>query len=200
MTDTLWQSFANANRASLEANAVISAFQSAIDEGALGQVRPSDDEWSQDGWSDDEDWVASYSIESIRIREFRPGGVARGTLAMAVSFFRPEDLAGESWPGARLAKLYVGVAPTNAAWNVDSLVVDGGGRSDVAAPLGKFLWMRPESKQAAWFFCVKLAAIDSRETLEREVLRPLARLLASPPSDAAFEGCEATLQTPGIAS
>lgn len=195
MTDTLWQSFANANRAALEAEAVIAAFQQAIEEGELGPIRPSDEEWGQDGWTDEEDWVASYSIESIRIREHRVGGAARGTLAIAVSFFRAEDLAGDRWPGARLAKLYVGVAPTNTAWSVDTLFIDGGGQSDVAAPAGKYLWARPDAKRGAWFFCVALSAIDSRAALSREVLTPLARLLAGDPPDSAFDDATATLPT-----
>jgi len=101
-------------------------------EGALGGVRGSDDEWDYDSWSDDEDSVASYFIQSIKIRDSGVRGSARGMLSVAISFFRPEDRAGEGWSGGRRAKIYVGVAPTIKAWDKDSLLLDGSGCSDIA--------------------------------------------------------------------
>lgn len=129
MTDTLWQSFSNALTAVAEAEAVQAAIETAVLEGGLGNVRGSDDEWDYQYWWDEEENVASYWIQSIRIRNAGVRGNARGMLSIAIGFFRPEDRAGDHWSGGRRAKLYIGVAPTNKAWDKASLLVDGSGRS-----------------------------------------------------------------------
>lgn len=197
MTDTLWQSFANANTAAREVEAVHAAIEQAVLDGALGAVRASDDEWSYDSWSDDDDWVASYSIQSVRIRDVgargAARGMARGTLSIAISLYRPEDRAGTGWTGRRRAKIYAGVAPTQKAWDMDSMLLDGSGRSDAADARSTYLWAKLDAPQA-WFFCVALEAIDSREALGREVMAPLAALLAGADEEAAFEGCSATFR------
>jgi len=183
--DTLWQSFANASTSAGEAEAVQAAIETAVFEGALGNVRASDEKWAYDYWWDDYEWVRSYWIQSIRIRDAAARGSARGMLSVAISFFRPEDRAGDGWIGGRRAKLYVGVAPTIKAWDATSLLVDGSGRSDLAEVRDRYRWSRIDTP-TAWFFCVALDAIDSRETLTREVLQPLAALLRGEDEEAAF--------------
>lgn len=194
MTDTLWQSFANTISAASEAGAVQSAIEQAVLDGALVGVRASDDEWSYEAWADEEDWIASYSIQSIRIRDSGARGIARGTLSIAISFYRPEDRAGEGWPGGRRAKLYIGVAPTIKSWDMDTLLLDGSGQSEIAETGTSLRWWRT-GMPAAWFFCVALDLIDSREAIMREVIRPLAALLAGADDTIAFEGCTATFRT-----
>lgn len=199
MTDPLWQSFANTVVAAGEAEAVQSAIEQLVTEGALGGVRASDNDWSYESWADEEDWIASYSIQSIRIRDAGPRGSARGTLSIALSFYRPEDRAGEGWPGGRRAKLYVGVAPTIKAWDEDTMLLDGSGRSETSEARSTHRWWRTDS-QSAWFFCVALEAIDSREAILREVMRPLAALLAGADEAIAFAAATAVIPTtPSIA-
>lgn len=195
MTDTLWQSFANANTAAGEASAIQSAIEQAVQEGALGGVRASDAEWNYESWSDEDEWTFSYSIQSIRVREAGVRGAARGTLSIAISFYRAEDRAGEGWPGGRRAKVYVGMAPTIKAWDDDTLLLDGSGKSDVAEARTSHRWWRTDAP-SAWFFCAALDAIDSREALMREILRPLAALLAGSEDDEAFAACAAVFRTP----
>lgn len=195
MTDTLWQSFANAFTAAAEAGAIQAALEQAVSEGALGSVRASDDEWNYESWSDEEEWVATYTVQSMRIRDAGARGSARGTLSIAISFYRPEDRAGEGWPGGPRAKLYAGVAPTAKAWDEDTMILDGSGRSDIAEGRTGRRWWRVDAP-TAWFFCVALEAIDSREALVREVMGPLAALLAGSDEDAAFKKCTATFPTP----
>lgn len=197
MTDTLWESFANANTSSREADAVQSAIEQAVLEGGLGTVRQSEDEWTYDNWSDEADWILSYSIQSVKIRDAGVRGSARGTLSIANSFYRDEDRAGEGWPGGLRAKVYVGVAPTMKAWDKDTLLVDGSGRSEVAEGRTSHRWWRVDAP-SAWFFCLALDVIDSREALVREVMRPLAALLAGAEDGAAFRDCAATFQPPEV--
>jgi hypothetical protein len=194
VTDILWQSFANAHAAGVEIEALRSAFDGAVVGGELGTIRPADTKWAYDSWSDEGEWAFTYGIQSIRIRESGRGGLAKGTLSMAHSFYRPEDRIGGSWAGARCSKLYAGVAPTAKPWDVDSLLVDGSGRSEVAQPLSAYRWHRPETP-GAWFFCVRLERIDGRDTLVREVLTPLARLLAGAGDDEAFADSRCLLLT-----
>ena len=194
MTDALWQSFANAVGAAGEAAAVQSAIEQALTDGAAAGLRPGDDEWSYVNWSDEEDWILSYCVQSIRIRNAGAKGSARGTLSIALSFYRPEDRSGDGWQGARRAKVYVGVGPTIKPWDDDTLLLDGSGASEIAEARG-VRWWRTDA-QAAWFFCVALEAIDNREALVREVMRPLGALLAGAEEAAAFEGCTATLPPP----
>lgn len=195
MTDTLWQSFSNALTAVAEAEAVQAAIETAVLEGGLGNVRGSDDEWDYQYWWDEDENVASYWIQSIRIRNAGVRGNARGMLSIAISFFRPEDRAGDHWSGGRRAKLYIGVAPTNKAWDKASLLVDGSGRSDIAEACGQYRWYRTDAP-SAWFFCVALNAIDSREALMREVMRPLALLLSGDDDETAFSASTGILKTP----
>lgn len=195
MMDTLWQSFSNALTAVAEAEAVQAAIETAVLEGGLGNVRGSDDEWDYDYWCDEEENVASYWIQSIRIRNAGVRGNARGMLSIAISFFRPEDRAGDHWSGGRRAKLYIGVAPTNKAWDTASLLVDGSGRSDIAEARDQYRWYRSDAP-SAWFFCVALNAIDSREALMREVMRPLALLLSGDDDETAFSDSTGILKTP----
>lgn len=197
MTDNLWQSFANANAAIVEMEAIRSAIEAAVAEGALASVRPSDDRWQYDAWCDDGEWVYSYALQSIRIKEVGPRGPARGTLSIGISFFRPEDNAAGSWIGGRRAKLYVGVAPTARQWDIDSMVVDASGRSEKAEASSPFLWRRTDAREA-WFFCVELGKITGRDVLFREVIRPLGSLLAGGGEEEAFAGCEGTLRTDAV--
>lgn len=195
MTDTLWQSFANCDSAGEEADALQSAIETAVAECALGQVRQSDDEWTYSYGPDGDVWLSSYTVQSIRIRDVGLPVRARGTLSIAISFYRAEDRAGDDWAGARRAKLYVGVAPTLKAWDTDSLLVDGSGRSDVAAPISAYRWARLGAPEA-WFFCVALDAIDSRDALNRDVLGPLRSLLAGEDENTAFAGCRSLIAPP----
>lgn len=196
MTDMLWQSFANCHSASEEAEALQEAIETAVAECALGQVRQSDDEWTYSyGPDEGEGWLTSYSVQSIRIREVGLPARARGTLSIGISFYRPEDRAGDDWPGGRRAKLYVGVAPTPKAWDADSLLVDGSGRSEIVAPVSSYRWGRPSSSDA-WFFCLALDAIDSREALTRDVMGPLRTLLAGGDEQTAFAECRSLIAPP----
>jgi hypothetical protein len=195
MTDTLWQSFANTITAAGEAGAVQSAIEQALTDGAAAGVRASDDEWNYENWSDEEEWILSYSIQSIRIRRAAVPGTALGTLSIALSFYRPEDRAGEGWTGGRRAKIYVGVAPKIKAWDQDTLLLDGSGASEMAQARGGRRWWRNDTP-SAWFFCVAMDAVDSREALVRELMRPLGALLTGADEEVAFEGCTATLMPP----
>lgn len=199
MTDNLWQSFANANAAIVEMEAIRSAIEAAVAEGALTSVRPSDDAWQYDAWCDEDEWIYSYALQSIRIKEVGPRGPARGTLSIALSFFRPEDNAAGDWIGGRRAKLYVGVAPTTRQWDIDGLVVDASGRSETAEASSPYRWRRTDAPDA-WFFCVELDRITGRDALFREVIRPLGSLLAGGSEDEAFAGCEGTLRTDAVTS
>lgn len=194
MTDTLWQSFANANAAAREVEALHAAIEQAVAEGELGGIRASEDDWTYESWSDEDDWIASYAIQSIKIRDAGARGAARGTLSIAISLYRSEGRAGEGWPGGQRAKIYVGVALTAKAWDEDSLLLDGSGRAEVAEPRSRYRWFRTDNAQA-WFFCVALEAIDSRDTLINEVIRPVAILLAGTEEETAFAASKAIFET-----
>lgn len=195
MTDTLWQSFANCNSASLEAEALDAAIVQAVAEGGLGAIRAGDDKWDYDSWCDEAEWITSYTIQSMGLREVGVVGRARRTLSIAVSFYRAEDRHGDDWVGGRRAKIYVGVAPSFKAWEADSLLVDGSGRSPGATPISPFRWARHGNAQA-WFFCVALDAIDSREALGIEVFGPLRALLGGADEKTAFAGCKSIIGPP----
>jgi len=192
MTDTLWQSFANASAAVGEAEALQSAIEQALADGAAVGLRADETDWTYESWSDEEDWIASYMIQSIKVRDVGVKGAARGMLSFALSFYRPEDRSGEGWPGGHRAKLYVGLAPSRTRWDEDTMVLDGSGASAVTEVRGGCRWWR-RNVPAAWFFCVALDAIDSREALVREVMRPLGALVSGAEEAAAFDGCTATL-------
>lgn len=193
--DSLWQSFANSDAASLEAQAIEAAIEQAVAEGGLGGIRAREKEWSYDYHYDEEERICGYGIQSAELRETGVTGRARRTLSIAISFYRPEDRAGDDWPGGQRAKVYVGVAPTSKAWDSDSLLVDGCGRSDVAVPISPYRWARPGTPQA-WFFCVALDAIEGRAALTSEVLEPLRILLGGGKEQTAFAGCRALLAPP----
>lgn len=191
-TDAIWQSFANAYAAAGEADALHAALYSAMNTDGLKNFWV-DENWTGDSWWGDGEWLITYFISSSTIREKTARGAVRGTLSVAISFYRAEDRSGEGWTGARRAKVYVGLAPKAKAWSMDTLLLNGDGQSDVARPITEYRWAR-EGEPGAWFFCLALDALNSRESLHRELLAPLSALLAGVGDDAAFDGCSAVLR------
>ncbi len=198
MTDTLWQSFANAFTTVGEISSLQAACEQAVSEGYLKNFKAGDDGWNYEEWWEDQGYFSGYFIQNVKIRELGERGPTKRMLSIAFSLFRPEDRTGDGWIGDRRAKVYVGVAPVSAAWDEDTLVLDGSGQSEQAVARTPFRWWL-EGAVPAWFFCVELEAIDSREALNREIIRPLGALLAGEAEEVAFEGCTATLAPRAVA-
>lgn len=191
MTDTLWQSFANAFTTVAEIASLQSACEQAVSDGVLRNFKGSDDGWDYDAWWEEQEYFSGYFIQTIKIRETGERGPTKRVLSIAFSLFRPEDRTGDGWSGGRRAKVYVGIAPSSSAWDEDTLILDGSGQSEHAEARTSHRWWL-EGAAPAWFFCVALEAIDSREALYREIMRPLSALLSGADDQAAFEDCLAT--------
>jgi hypothetical protein len=198
MSDVLWQSFGNVVRAGIEADALLEAVEAALGITDFPPFEIGIEDWHDETLEDELEWVTTYVLWSYRIYERKPRRASRGMLALAVSFYRNEDMARGGWNGARQAKFYVGMAPSAKAWTAETLVLDGAGASSVAKPISSWRWCTAAepSLAAPWFFCVRLAALQSRQDIVREIITPFVHLLRGVEDAVAFQDCEATLTTP----
>ncbi len=193
--DTLWTSYANAMRAGSEVDALMGALDELlIDE--LGEQRIDERTRDDQGLDEEQDWVESYGLVSHEIVLKRGRSPKRGRIEYAVSLWRKEDERGTAWMGARQSKLYVAYVPPKAeGWFPDTLLVDGNGESPEARPMSTRRWTSNRSglMAGAWFFCVRLLALQSREDLMREVVNPLRLMMRGVDEDLAFANASATL-------
>jgi len=197
VSDKLWQSFANVVRISDEAEALLESLETVLEGQDFGRFLVDLEDSADEVVTNDSDWCTIYYWVSYRVLERMPKPASRGMLAIGLSMFRNEDLAGNEWEGARSAKLYAGFAPTARAWTEDTLVVDGNGNSPSAKPISSRRWgtVGRDGKSPSWFFCVTLASLQSRKDLVREVVDPLSKLINGAAEDIAFAGCRATIAT-----
>lgn len=199
--DVLWRSFANAGRAGEEIDALIAALREVV-AGGLGALRVDVDTEEEYDHETDQGWVHGYSLYSFKVVPARGRAVNRGWVFFGVSFWRAEDERGTGWPGAQVAKLYVGFCPPKAAgWSTENLVLDGAGQSLDVTPMSEQRWRGtgPGGMSEAWFFCLRLVDLRSRADLEREVATPLRLLLEGRPEARAFAGSKALLPPLAVA-
>lgn len=199
--DVLWRTFANAERAGVEVDALMSALRDLLADGGLGPLRIDVDSFDSTDHETDQGWSVGYSLDSYMIVPARGRATNRGWASFGVSFWRPEDERGVGWEGARAAKLYVAWWPPKGdGWSTDNLVVDGSGQSVDAAVLDRWRWrgVGGRSMSEAWFFCLRLTSLRSRADLDREVATPLRLLLEGRSPDRAFAGCTALLLPPSL--
>lgn len=197
MTDAIWESTRNAVRIAQEAEALIGAYDQMIQSHPFGPFEIDIDDWSDETLRDEHDWISFYYLVNFRVLERTPRLASRGRLALAMSLHRLEDEAGDNWPNAKRAKLYVGFAPTSKAWDADSLYVNGSGSAGNGERLSEFRWgVRDKAGGImSWFFAVALEGIESREDFVREVLSPITLLLNGGADEDAFAHSQSLLRT-----
>lgn len=138
-----------------------------------------------------------YEVYELFRRPTRGPAPSMGTLTVAYSLWREEDMVEGSWIGARQAKLYVGFDPgrfkADQYW-VDDLCLDGSGSplNEGMVAVAPCLWEHDPKPSGvpltsrSWFFCVPLDAINSSEDLSREIVSPLDRILGGDAPERAF--------------
>jgi hypothetical protein len=208
-TDPLWLSFSNCVKAATHIEVLTTELEELLTtkDGSAGF---SLDKYNDEGAiASTPDYVTHYYWWSYPMRARggpgRPGRM--GYLYVAISFWREEDedQPDQQWEGARAAKLYVGFSPTEIGNEISKyMVVNGSGRALDAMVLPPHVWAYFENgKDIAWskrqfFFCVRLAQLESRDDLAREIVQPLNRLLSNPGilQEEAFAGTRACLRVP----
>ncbi|MBB6122937.1 hypothetical protein [Sphingobium subterraneum] len=196
MDDQIWLSIANSKRIFDEADALAEALQDC-----LAEVRPAiePETFYEEGYEPDE-WTTTAYLLAHLVRKTPGLPASGGHVTFLISLWRPEDEQGVSWSAARQAKLYVGFQPSARVdgWTMETLCIDGDGNSIKAKPGSDFLWhgTGSETMRRAWFFCVRLAGLENRDEVRREIIDPLTRLFANVPEKEAFAGCEATIPVP----
>ncbi|MBD8548290.1 hypothetical protein [Sphingomonas sp. CFBP 8760] len=194
--DVLWRSFANACRAGEEIDSLVAALREVLADGGLGSLRADVDTEEEYDHETGQGWAHGYCLYSFKVVPARGRAVNRGWISFGISFWRAEDERGDGWPGARVAKLYVGYSPPKAeGWSTENLVLDGTGQSLDVAPMTERRWRGtgPGGMSEAWFFCLRLVDLHSRADLEREVATPLRLLLDGRPEARAFASSMALL-------
>lgn len=200
--DPLWTSFANGVLAGREIEAILEALEERLAHGELGEVRIEADTLQWDNWRSGQDWIFPYCLGRYRLVSTGARARACGWLELGVSFWRPEDERGDGWEGRAMSKLYVAFSPPrSSSWTPENLVLDGTGRADCAAPVSAKRWVRHGTARAgkAWFFCVRLAALQGPEDLVREIVTPLRLLFDGQTDGAAFSHCRAVIDAPPLA-
>ena len=202
MDDVLWLSFANVARAGVEASALLDALEQVLASSAAAPIDVSTyDESTQ---SSENEWVSTTVIMTYKLARSPLRPRATGTISVALSFWRKEDEGAENWVGARQAKLYVAYAPParSPRWTVENLWVGGDGHSEHARATSPRRWAGAGGgvMASAWFFCVRLADLQTRDDLVREVAEPLGMLITGADEEVAFARCASTIPTPWLES
>jgi len=199
--DVLWQSFANAGRAGIEIDALMLALRDILADGGLGTLRIDVDSEYEANLETDQGWTVGYSLYGYKLIPARGRSANRGWVTFGVSLWREEDERGTGWDGAQISKLYVAYWPPKGdGWTTDNLVVDGTGQSIDTERHTAWRWrgVGPGCLPEAWFFCVRLLALQSRADLDREISTPLRLLLEQQSDERAFAQSISVLNTPAI--
>jgi hypothetical protein len=198
VSDPIWTTFANLTKITEEADSLLATYSRTIVGHDFGRFTVDVDDEDTETIEDEGNWSCLYHVTNYRVYERTHRLASRGKLALAISFYRYEDDAGNAWPGAKRAKLYVGFAPVAKAWDTYSLFVNGAGDAPSAAYLGDGLWGNhgKDGSLASWFFCLALSSINSRTDLDELALTPASRLMNGASAKDAFQGIEAILAGP----
>lgn len=200
--DILWQSHANAARAGLEIDALMTALTDLLADGGLGSLRIDVESEYEVNLETEQNWAVGYSLYAYKVIPARGRAVNRGWVTFGVSFWRAEDDRGAGWEGAQAAKLYVAYCPPKGGgWTTDNLFVDGSGQSLDTMPYTPWRWRGTGSgtMSEAWFFCVRILDLRSRGDLDREVAAPLRSLIEGHSDELAFARSTAGLPPPPVA-
>ncbi len=182
---TIWLSARNLSHAGVEIDAIIKALQDKLENSGIGfqlvQTDNLEDSYALNAH------CFSGTIASTSQRKRKP----QGYLTYSFSLWRDKDDAGDGWPEARQAKIYVGYATFDVgSWDNDDLFLDGDASNPAVTHLrGKnsSLWGWSEDENfntepwnsRSWFYVVPLGKINSQRDIDVNLVAPVVELLTN---------------------